>query len=264
MEDNLKQNLKQKKEIAISTATVHENRFAIFQPSDRPKEKTFMINAYGGTIKVTGKLGQNHKDILELIKNNHIKFGYTQDGRLAFLVDPYQLRKALAGGKGEYSYETFWRLLKDLIRTYIEIETPKFKAAGSFLSHAVESKIEIAHSKTEKPRKLLRIEFSKLGTALTGEDVKLFYNPIPITQLKHGISKAIARYCLSHKNQPNGGWKIDTLLQAILGETTPQTIKDAKRFLRKDAEQLAKCGITLINDRVFLDRNTESLQIPEK
>jgi len=255
---------KQKNEVAIPTATVHENRCCIFQPTDRPKEKTFIINANGGTIKVKGKLGQNHKDILELIKSTHIKFGYTKDGRLAFLVDPYQLRKALAGGKEEYSYETFWRLLQDLIRTYIEIETPYIKAAGNFLAHAVESKIEVTHSKTGKPRKLMRIEFSKLGTTLVEEDIKIFYDPIPITQLKHGISKAIARYCLSHKNQPNGGWKIDTLLQAILGETTPQAIKDAKRFLRKDAEQLAKCGITLINDRVFLFKNTESLQVLEK
>jgi hypothetical protein len=247
------QKQKQKKEIAISTATVHENRFAIFQATDRPKEKTVVINVNGGTIKIKGKLGQVHKDILEFIKHNHVKYGYTQDGRIAFLVDAYQLRKALAGGKGEYSYETFWRLLEDLIRTYIEIDTPNIKAAGSFLAHAVESKIEVPHSKTGKPRKLMRIEFSKLGTVLIEEDVKLFYDPIPITQLKHGISKAIVRHCLSHKNQPNGGWKIDTLLKAILGEDAkPQVIKDAKRFLKKDIEQLKKCGIFIENDRVFL------------
>jgi hypothetical protein len=256
---------KQKKEIAISVATVHENRYCIFQPTDRPVEKTIVMQIKNGTIKVKGKLGQNHKDIIEIIKNNHIKFGYTQDGRLAFLVDAYQLRKALAGGKGEYSHETFWRLLEDLIRTYIEIDTPNIKAAGSFLAHAVESKIEVPHSKTGKPRKLMRIEFSKLGTVLIEEDVKLFYDPTPITQLKHGISKAIVRHCLSHKNQPNGGWKIDTLLKAILGQDAkPQAIKDAKRFLKKDAEQLAKCGITLINDRVFLFKNIESSQTFEK
>ena len=256
----MNQKQKQKKEIAISTATVHENRFAIFQATDRPKEKTVVINVNGGTIKIRGKLGQIHKDILEFIKHNHIKYGYTQDGRLAFLVDAYQLRKALAGGKGEYSYETFWRLLEDLIRTYIEIDTPNIKAAGSFLAHAVESKIEVPHSKTGKPRKLMRIEFSKLGTVLIEEDVKLFYDPIPITQLKHGISKAIVRHCLSHKNQPNGGWKIDTLLKAILGEDAkPQDIRKARYRIKQDAEKLKDCGIIIDidNNRVFLAKTLD-------
>jgi len=261
----MNQKQKQKKEIAISTATVHENRYSIFQPTDRPTEKTIVMQIKNGTIKVKGKLGQNHKDILELIKHTHIKFGYTQDGRLAFLLDSYQIRKALAGGKGEYSHKTFWSFLQDLIQTYVEIDTPTFKVAGNFLAHAVESKIEVAHSKTGKPRKLLRIEFSKLGTTLIENDIKLFYDPIPIAKLSHGVSKALARYCLSHKNQPNGGWKIDILLKVILGkDAKPQAIKDAKRFLKKDIEQLKKCGIYIENGRVFLDRNTESSQTLEK
>jgi hypothetical protein len=238
----------------IPTATVNENRIAIFQPTDRPKERTTVIQIKDGTVKVVGKLGQAHKDLLELIRYMRIDFGYTRDGRLAFLVDPYRLRKGMSAEKGEYSYERFWKIIEDLIRTYIEIETPTLKAAGSFLTHVVESKIEVPHSKTGKPRKLMRIEFSKLGTTLIEEDIKIFYDPIPIAQLKHGISKAVARYVKSHKNQPNGGWKLDTILKAMLGEDAKtQAIKNAKRFLRKDVERLKKCGIFIENDRVFLE-----------
>jgi len=258
-------NQKQKKEISISTATVHENRFAIFQATDRPKEKTVVINVNGGTIKIRGKLGQIHKDILEFIKHNHIKYGYTQDGRLAFLIDFYQLRKALGNGTSLYSYETLINFIKDLIRTTIEFDTETMKITGNFLSQITESKVEVTHSKLGIIRKLTRIEFSMLGTKLIENDIKLFYNPIPIMNLQHGISKALVRYVLSHKNQPNGGWKLDTILKTILGEDAkPQAIKDAKRFLKKDAEQLAKCGITLINDRVFLFKNIESSQTFEK
>jgi len=254
----------QKKEIAISTATVHENRFAIFQATDRPQEKTFIINAYGGTIKVTGKLGQVHKDILEFIKYNCIKYGYTKDGRLAFLVDLYQLRKALGKGNSLYSYEILVKHIKDLIKTTIEFDTEHLKITGNFLAQVTESKVEVT-TKKGTIRKLTRIEFSMLGTKLIENDIKLFYNPIPIMNLQHGISKALVRYVLSHKNQPNGGWKLDTILKTILGEDAkPQAIKDAKRFLKKDAEQLAKCGITLINDRVFLFKNIESSQTFEK
>lgn len=233
---------KQKDEItipAIPTATVSENRIAIFQSTDRPTERTVVMQIKDGTVKVVGKLGQTHKDLLELIKYMKIDFGYTRDGRLAFLVDPYQLRKALAVKNGEYSYETFWKLIKDLIRTVIEIETPTFKAAGSFLAHAVESKIEVKHLKTGKSRKLLRIEFSKLGTALMENDIKLFYNPMPITKLSHGISKAIARYVKSHKTQPNGGWKIDTILFILLGEdVSPSKIRKARMRIKQDAEKI--------------------------
>ena len=258
---------KQKKEIAIPTAiptaTVSENRYNIFQPTDRPKEKTFVIQIKNGTIKVAGRLGQIHKDILEFTKHNYIKYGYTKDGRLAFLVDLYQLRKAL-GRKNLYNYETLYRLFKDLIKTTIEFDAECFKITGNFLTQITESKIEVT-SKSGTIRKLTRIEFSKLGTALIENDIKLFYDPIPIIKLQYGISKALARYVKSHKNQPNGGWKIDTLLKAILGEDAKsQTIKDAKRFLRKDAEQLKKCGITLKNDRVFLINPDKPLQIPEK
>jgi len=254
---------KQKKEIAISVATVHENRYCIFQPTDRPKEKIIEMQIKNGTIKVTGKLGQTHKDILEFIKHNHLKYGYTQDGRIAFLVDLYQLRKALGKGNSLYSYETLEKMLKDLIRTTVEIDTETMKITGNFLAQVTESKIELT-TKNGTIRKLTRIEFSKLGTEIIEKDIKLFYDPTPIMKIQYGISKALARYCLSHKNQPNGGWKIDTLLQAILGETTPQAIKDAKRFLKKDIEQLKKCGIYIENDRVFLDRNTESSQTLEK
>jgi len=261
MEDT---SLKQKNEVAIPTATMHENRFAIFQPTDRPVEKTVVLQVKNGTIKVTGKLGQAHKDILEFIKYNHIKYGYTQDGRIAFLVDLYQLRKAL-GKKTLYSYETLVNFVKDLIRTTIELDTETMKITGNFLAQITESKVEVTHSKLGTIRKLTRIEFSKLGTILLENDIKLFYDPLPIAKLQHGISKALARYCLSHKNQPNGGWKLDALLKTILGDgSKSQDVRNAKRRIKQDAEQLKKSGITIKNDRVFLLRNPETPKPIEK
>jgi len=253
MEDSLKQ----KKEIAIPIATVHENRYCIFQPTDRPQEKTVVLQVKNGTIKVTGKLGQAHKDILEFIKSNHIKFGYTQDGRLAFLIDLYQLRKAL-GKKSLYNYETLNRLFKDLLKTTIEFDTESFKITGSFLTLITESKVEVKHSKLGTVRKLTRIEFSKLGTEIIEKDIKLFYDPTPIIKLQHGVSKALVRYVLSHRNQPNGGWKLNALLETILGNVSSETIRNAKRFLKKDAKQLRKCGVIILNNRVFLSENSET------
>jgi hypothetical protein len=257
------QKQKQKKEISISTATVHENRYSIFQPTDRPVEKTFVVQAKNGTIKITGKLGQPHKDILEFIKHNHIKYGYTKDGRLAFLIDLYQLRKLL-GRKNLYNYETLNRLFEDLLKTTIEFNTESFKIKGSFLALVTESKVEVKHSKLGTVRKLTRIEFSKLGTEIIEKDIKLFYDPAPIIKLQHGVSKALVRYVLSHRNQPNGGWKLNALLETILGNVSSETIRNAKRFLKKDAIQLRKCGVIILNNRVFLSENSETPKPIEK
>jgi len=90
---------------------------------------------------------------------------------------------------------------------------------------------------------------------LIENDIKLFYNPIPIMNLQHGISKALVRYVLSHKNQPNGGWKLDTILKTILGEDAkPQDIRKARYRIKQDAEKLKNCGIIIDidNNRVFL------------
>ena len=259
----MNQKQKQKKEIAISTAPVHENRYSIFQPTDRPVEKTFIVQAKNGTIKITGKLGQPHKDILEFIKHNHIKYGYTKDGRLAFLIDLYQLRKLL-GRKNLYNYETLNRLFEDLLKTTIEFNTESFKIKGSFLTLVTESKVEVKHSKLGTVRKLTRIEFSKLGTEIIEKDIKLFYDPAPIIKLQHGVSKALVRYVLSHRNQPNGGWKLNALLETILGNVSSETIRNAKRFLKKDAIQLRKCGVIILNNRVFLSENSEPPKPIEK
>jgi hypothetical protein len=255
----------QKKGTGFPVATVHENRYSIFQPTDRPVEKAIVMQVKNGTIKVTGKLGQVHKDILELIKYNCIKYGLTKDGKLAFLIDLYQLRKSL-GRKNLYNYETLNRLFEDLLKTTIEFNTETFKIKGSFLALITESKVELKHSKLGTVRKLTRIEFSTLGTEIIRKDIKLFYDPTPIIKLQHGVSKALARYVLSHRTQPNGGWKLDTILHILLGEEAkPQVIKDAKRFLKKDIEQLKKCGIFIENDRVFLINHSDKpLQISEK
>jgi len=234
--------------IHLAVATVHENRLPIFDPTNRPQERKKVMTTPYGNIIVQGRLGQRHKDLLEIVRVIAETIGKTADSRLCILVDLYLLRKKI--GK-YYSYETLMQLFKDLLRTNIELEIPHlihlnigFNPTGQFL----ESVIPIKDGKKVK----LRIEFGKFGTLLYAKDIKIFYDPEPISKMNHGISKAIARYCLSHRNQPKGGWKLDTLIYAVLGKDAKEyEIRKARKRIREDAEMLKSCGIEIIGDRIF-------------
>ena len=108
----------------------------------------------------------------------------------------------------------------------------------------------------------MAIEFGSLGTSLIKKDFEIFYDPLPIINLKHGVSKAIARHVLSHANQPNGGWKLDTLIYTVLGDNAKsQDVRNAKRRIKQDAEKLKDCGVIVDtdNDRVFLAKEIKTI-----
>jgi len=243
-------------DIVIATATVRENRLPLFQPSKRPQERKVEIVTVHGKVKVEGKLGQPHKDLLEVIKDSSLDWGYTEDGRLAVLVDPYTIRKKLS--PCQYSYTTLSNLFKDLMRTIITIETKEYKAMGTFLADVKFSNREVTYRKNpdpknpDKKRKLLKVEFGTLGTKLIEQDLSIFYDPIPIVRLRYGISKAVTRHILSHSVQPRGGWKIDTVIKAVAGEISNDLMRQMRRKIRHDAKKLLECGILLENDRLSL------------
>jgi len=249
----------------LKPATAHENRLPIFSASNRPKHETKTFVTPHGTVTIDGRLGQRHKDLLELIRILARDVKRTKNGKLLVFVEVYKLRKFLSINKSEnnkkrvYSWETLRKLMWDIMKTTISVKIPSIDidAAGQFIT----SYVPVKEEDTLFGQKIiLKIEFGEIGTQLFAKDFILDYNPIPLLELEHGISKAIARYCLSHRNQPKGGWKLDVLFKTLLGENaTPQAIKDAKRFLKKDTEQLVKCGIIIKNDRVFLSKPTESL-----
>jgi len=245
--------------IHLAVATVHENRLPIFDPTNRPQERKKVMTTPYGNIIVQGRLGQRHKDLLEIVRVIAEKIGKTSDSRLCIIVDLYLLRKKL--GK-YYSYETLLEFFKDLLRTNIELEIPHlnigFNPTGQFL----ESVIPVKDGEKVK----LRIEFGKFGTLLYAKDIKIFYDPEPISKMKHGISKAVARHVLSHANQPNGGWKLDTLIHAVLGKNVKEyEIRKARKRIREDAKMLKSCGIEIIGDRIFLTKKLENTtSVPQK
>lgn len=236
----------------LPTATVSEGRLRIYQPTQRPVRKTVVLEGawIKGKVKITGRLGQRHADLMEIIRASTIEWGL-DNGRVAILVDPYVIRKKL-GGSGYYSHERMYSLLQDLREATIEIDTPDFRGIGGLLDQAIEAKRSVRDPLTGTERFLMRIDLGAMGTALLENDLFLYYNPEPISALATGMAQAVARHVLTHRAEPNGGWKLDTLIHAVAGDIKNAPLWKARAAIKADADGLAKCGVVLDGGRVHL------------
>lgn len=237
----------------VPTSTALEARLRIFQPSQKPVNKEITIVTSWGTATIKGKLGQRHADLLESIRVCALSIKPTENGGLNLLVDPYVIRKRI--GTGYYSYEQMKKLLEDLRDTSVRIETKEFNGYGGLINEYIESRKPVPEKGRGilegKERYLMIVNIGKIGATLLQNDVPLYYDPSQISQLHSGMSQAIARHVLTHQTDPNGGWKLDSLIKAVAGDITPRQIRKARQAVLKDAENLASCGIYLdSNNRV--------------
>lgn len=240
------------------TSTVLQARVLLFQPSQRPVQRTgeWLETEYG-TCRVRGRLGQRHADVLEAIL--YVAERIRDDGAsIDLLVDPYQLRKNL--GSEYYSHQGLLDLLADLRAATIEIITPELKKTGDriiggLIDHVVPSPMTRTDPLTGEEREMWRVRLGVALITLLNKDLSLYYKPAPIAALRHGISQAVARHVLTHKIEPRGGWRLDTLIRAVAGDdANSQTMRNARRRVREDAEQLLKIGISLNKENNRIQR----------
>ncbi len=233
----------------VPTSTALEARLRIFQPSQKPVLKEIHLNTSWGTAVVKGRLGQRHADVLEAVRACALEMKPTDDGGLLVLVDPFEIRKKV--GTGYYSGEQLNILLTELTEALVTVDTKEFRGVGHFIDSTIESK-KPAHDKRGRERYLMIVRFGKIGLLLLENDLPLYYNPTPISHLKSGMSQAIARHVLTHKHEPRGGWHLDTLIEAVAGKISGTKLRDARRYVRNDAQDLERCGIFIHEDRVTL------------
>ena len=184
------------------------------------------------------------------------------DRTIKLLVDPARLRKLL----GEhYSLEQVWVLLGELCGAVIEIESPHLSTTerimGPVLAVAKYSRTETradpfaGRVRRKNPprsadRRMLTVRLGEAWTTLIRLDLPLHYNPSRIARLQYGVSQAVARHILTHRGVPNGGWTVDRLIATVAGDIHGQALRDARRWLHKDALGLAEIGIVVAGDRV--------------
>jgi hypothetical protein len=244
----------------IGVTTESQNRLPLFEATLKPQYKRRVFEGKYGKLRVEGRLGQAHKNLLEAILWKREAYKYIEiEGKeyLKVAYDQEKIRKYLSQGS-KYNYARYKILLQDMIQTYIELETDKVRVKGTLI-------LEVQESLVKKPIKskspvipnetpLTAVIFGAVATALIDKELRFTYDPKPITQLDSGISQAIVRFLKTHKSHPKSGYHLRELIGNLTENTEGQDWWNIKRFLKKDAEKLEALGITINfkEDRLFV------------
>jgi hypothetical protein len=236
------------------TTTTHAIRLCLFQATRRPQRlQKHEIATPWGKVRISGRLGQQHADVFEAICYEREKKATTADGRIKVLVDPYRVMKR-AGISSKTQLDD---IVRELREATIEILEPEhLSCVGGLIDHADKAvqidgtPITRHNPLTGGERPLWTVEIGKAFCKLVFGDVWVGYDPAKIAKLDSGISQAVARHVLTHREEPNGGWKIDTLIEAVSGQCSSQAMRDRRRELREDAGKLKELGIEIDGDRV--------------
>jgi len=249
---------------SLGVTTESQNRLPIFEPTMKPREGVRVFEGKYGKLLVEGRLGQAHKNLLETIFWKKEIYTFDEEDGIEFLkvaYDEMKIRKYLSQ-KSEYSYERYRELLKDMIRTYISLETNKLRIQGTLIMQIYESKVKRpTRSRSPiipKEVPLTVIKFGAVATALFKNELKFTYNPKPIMGLKSGISQALARFLKTQQSHPTAGYHLRGLIENLEGQMENKKWWEIRRYLKEDAEKLEELGIVINfkEDKLFVINKT--------
>ncbi|MBU2842580.1 hypothetical protein [Acidithiobacillus thiooxidans] len=177
--------------------------------------------------------------------------------RLSVLVDPYRLRKAISAGRTMLPYAHIEKLLEDLRTAKVEMTwqdgNRHYRLHEGIIAGFVEASSKPVASGTfaqrdeegcdQDHRSMLKITFGQAMTQMFLEDQSIHYPLASVVSMKHGLSQAIARYCLSHESVHETFDGICARVGFDLDGKAPRTVRSAKEKLRDDAAMLATMGI---------------------
>jgi len=246
----------------LGVATESLNRLPIFQPTLKPKVETRTFENKYGKITIEGRLGQAHKSLLETILFKRKAFALREEENkicLKILYDEYEVRKHMSQGS-KYNYETYQRLIKDMIKTYIKLETRKLTIEGTLISRKLTAKNYSHKTKSNLPDLKGKeiayavIEFGDVASLLITKELKFTYDPKPIMALDSGISQALVRYLKTHRAHPTAGYHLKELVENIEGQMQEKRWWKIREYLKKDTDLLKKLGIVIDfkEDRVII------------
>jgi hypothetical protein len=249
---------KRKNQPDIGVTTVTLNRLPLFQPTLRAVHREATFESPHGKITVRGRLGQNHKSLLETILYLRKLYDLDEENMsLRVLYNEYEVKKYLTTGSTTYNYKGYKQLIEDMKQAHIEIETmppePIIKGITPSNNYRRKTKGNLPSVKGKELPYMI-VEFGNAISYLIIKELRFTYNPKPVIQLQNGISQAIARYIKSHKNHPSSGYRLKTLVEALTGNIEGQKWYDIKRLLKKDVKGLGRLGITIDfgEDRLYV------------
>jgi hypothetical protein len=253
-------------DLSLPTATGREHKIGIFQPTRRPELINTEITTKWGKIRIKARLGQQHADVFEAICHEFEARTplecEMEDGRIKLLVDPAKIKR-------KSRQKDLKNILTDLRAAVIEIiEPPNLQCMGGLIDYIdFARKPDGSYITKRNPlggeRRMWRVDLGKAFCKLIQKDIWINYDPKPIAELRHGITQAAVRFILSHSR--NSGpkinkWKIDTVITAVSGDISSQELRDRRREILKDKENLNNMGIKIENGYIFTTNKKESVE----
>lgn len=236
----------------LPTSTVSQSRLRLFQPTRRPVKVEDTIKTAWGVIRIKGRIGQAHADVLEAMFTCAERHVELPDGRIKLLVDPWLVKQKA----DQLSGTTMQRILDDLMQVIIEIKEPvEMACLGHLIDHVTfAQKSDGTKITRDNPlggqRDLWTVKIGEAACMLIAKDLKLWHDPSIVARMSHGITQAVARHVLTHSRQPSGGWSLDGLICTVCGEVNSVAMRHRRNEIRSDAQELEKLGIIIDGDKV--------------
>lgn len=246
----------------LPTTTSHQARLRIYQPTRKPIMCARFVPTPWGTATITGKIGQGHADVMEAIFRESFRSRFMEDGSMQILVDPHKVRLTACGGLYQLSHKRLDEITTDLMQTVIDMSIPgrDYSMDKGVLVTSIEDSIidAIPSPKARstsfniKNRKMWRVDLGRHYVRLIEKDIKLYYDPRPIARLNSGVAQAVARHLLTHSTEPNGGWIIDNVIEAVGANPnkSSKTLWERRNEIKEDEEGFKKMGLIIEDERI--------------
>jgi len=252
-----------KRQEDIGVATERLNRLPIFEPTLRAEFQVRTFESKHGRLFVEGRLGQNHKSLLEAILYKRKIFKRYKDEKgnthIKVLYNEYEVRKYLSEGS-IYSHERYKKLIEDMKQVYIKIEKEERIIEGKLITNKTTSNKYSKQTKSNLPSlkgKKINYGVLELGDVITQlilEEFCFTYNPKPIISLNNGISQALVRYLRTYTRHPTAGYHLKPLIEALTGEIENKRWWKTREYLKEDAKRLESFGVVINfkEDRLYV------------
>lgn len=235
----------------LATTTARQCRGGVFLPFSKfPKGKsdeTIIVteNKWGKVALKRCRITQTHQNILEAILVNAEKLQEAPDGRIGVRYSPGKVLRYL--GLKTNNYDWLYDQLDDIHSTIIEIETREWRAKGSMIYMTHESKSGMGRmipgkDGTRMEARYQTVIFHPFFKHLRMVDAAVHYQALlpEILRLKHAVTQALVRFCLTHDQVNMALVDLLTALGAIKEDTPERTRQRITKQVQDEAETLKR------------------------
>ena len=232
-------------------------RVAIFQPTRRPMRREIAVEGPWGAARIDGKLGQQHRDVLDILIACSNAWRETSEHDVVLLVDSADIRRKL--GWNRWTYKQIIDVLNDLLSARTEIRIPGWPADAAGIVMRI-AECEGIPPPTRRPGarrvKIWEPPDKDTATAVRGgmlwevtisrgwiallRRLSVGY-PVEVVRMQFGVSQAVTRLMLSH--QHGARYKLSTALEAV--GVPPKRRRRARREIEADSAAMSAAGVVL-------------------